>query len=311
MVSQEIPGPTPPARAATVALPPPLTVAYQDPCDPCCMNCQTYSDLHVDSEGDECCKPAAVIKTHNFVKEINFKSLAIPAETKGRWRFGLMALASAITTTTTVIAATTMMALAATITTTAIAATIMMVLAAATTTTTLAATTTTMLAAITTATAATTTRALAATTTRALAATTTTIIVDATTKKCTTASIPAAASMRKSAATMIHAAKEIVTHALADNCGVHYCVTNRVKDPCGHCDVETHHCYAPNKHHHHCDENVCTECYVTHRIYDPGCGCGCGEGFYHHNIVPHIPHPPPPAPPCPTCADCHRPAPSY
>ncbi|KAJ2705968.1 hypothetical protein H4R19_005058, partial [Coemansia spiralis] len=53
----------------TVALPPPLTLAYHDPCHPCCANCVTYSDFHVDNDGDECCKPAAVIKTHHFVKE--------------------------------------------------------------------------------------------------------------------------------------------------------------------------------------------------------------------------------------------------
>ncbi|KAJ2001094.1 hypothetical protein GGI04_003879 [Coemansia thaxteri] len=65
-------------HSATVALPPPLTVAYQDRCNPCCANCVTYSDLHIDNEGDECCKPAAVIKTHNFVKEINYKCCTGP-----------------------------------------------------------------------------------------------------------------------------------------------------------------------------------------------------------------------------------------
>ncbi|KAJ1876003.1 hypothetical protein LPJ55_000183 [Coemansia sp. RSA 990] len=62
----------------TVALPPPLTIAYQDPCHPCCANCVTYSDFHVDNEGDDCCKPAAVIKTHHFVKEVNYKCCTGP-----------------------------------------------------------------------------------------------------------------------------------------------------------------------------------------------------------------------------------------
>ncbi|KAJ2753049.1 hypothetical protein IWQ56_006657, partial [Coemansia nantahalensis] len=59
-----------PAARTTVALPPPLTLAYHDPCNPCCANCVTYSDFKVDDEGDERGKPAAVIKTHHFVKEI-------------------------------------------------------------------------------------------------------------------------------------------------------------------------------------------------------------------------------------------------
>ncbi|KAJ2090338.1 hypothetical protein IW138_002764 [Coemansia sp. RSA 986] len=67
-----------PAHAEIVALPPPLTIAYKDPCHPCCANCMTYSNLHVDNEGDNCCKPAAVIKTHHFVKEINYKCCTGP-----------------------------------------------------------------------------------------------------------------------------------------------------------------------------------------------------------------------------------------
>ncbi|KAJ2385237.1 hypothetical protein GGI05_004760, partial [Coemansia sp. RSA 2603] len=67
-----------PVHSATVALPPPLTVAYQDQCNPCCANCVTYSDLHIDTDCDECCKPAAVIKTHHFVKEINYKCCTGP-----------------------------------------------------------------------------------------------------------------------------------------------------------------------------------------------------------------------------------------
>ncbi|KAJ2160065.1 hypothetical protein GGF46_002523 [Coemansia sp. RSA 552] len=63
---------------STAALPPPLTIAYQDPCHPCCTNCLTYSDFHIDNDGDECCKPAAVIKTHHFVKKINYKCCTGP-----------------------------------------------------------------------------------------------------------------------------------------------------------------------------------------------------------------------------------------
>ncbi|KAJ2406217.1 hypothetical protein GGI10_005245, partial [Coemansia sp. RSA 2530] len=74
----DAPAPTPAGHGATVALPPPLTVAYQDRCNPCCANCVTYSDLHIDNDCDECCKPAAVIKTHNFVKEINYKCCTGP-----------------------------------------------------------------------------------------------------------------------------------------------------------------------------------------------------------------------------------------
>ncbi|KAJ2861740.1 hypothetical protein GGI22_002372, partial [Coemansia erecta] len=66
-----------PAHAEIVALPPPLTIAYKDPCHPCCANCMTYSNLHVDNE-DNCCKPAAVIKTHHFVKEVNYKCCTGP-----------------------------------------------------------------------------------------------------------------------------------------------------------------------------------------------------------------------------------------
>ncbi|KAJ2052410.1 hypothetical protein GGI08_005036, partial [Coemansia sp. S2] len=43
--ASDAPAPTPAGHGPTVALPPPLTVAYQDRCNPCCANCITYSDL--------------------------------------------------------------------------------------------------------------------------------------------------------------------------------------------------------------------------------------------------------------------------
>ncbi|KAJ1648531.1 hypothetical protein LPJ64_000229 [Coemansia asiatica] len=204
-----------PAHSATVALPPPLTIAYQDQCNPCCANCVTYSDLHIDTDCDECCKPAAVIKTHHFVKEINYKcctgdvSLSaqmarttatdaanLAAITTMPAAIMTLAAASLAATTTNPAAATTnpaaaiitMMTAAATTTTAAA----IMTLAAATITTALSSivtTTTTVAASITAATTARTTAAAttmiaattmtAATTTTAAAITTTTTAASA------------------------------------------------------------------------------------------------------------------------------------
>ncbi|KAJ2759908.1 hypothetical protein IWQ56_005614, partial [Coemansia nantahalensis] len=116
---------------------------------------------------------------------------------------------------------------------------------------------------------------------------------------------------------------KVVTHAIADNCGTHYCVTSCLKDPCGNCCVETHHCYAPNKDSCacQCKENLSTECCITHCIVEPQCCCGCGchppvctPSFMGNpepsvatptsSTAPACPHPSDQAPPCPTCPAC-------
>ncbi|KAJ2266358.1 hypothetical protein J3F81_005505, partial [Coemansia sp. RSA 371] len=69
--------------------------------------------------------------------------------------------------------------------------------------------------------------------------------------------------------------KMIVTHAIADSCGTHYCVSSCLKDPCNKC-VEMHHCYAPNTDPCPCKDNCSRECCITHCIVEPTCSCGCG-----------------------------------
>ncbi|KAJ1938747.1 hypothetical protein GGF37_004687 [Kickxella alabastrina] len=204
----------PPPASVTVTLPPPLTVAYQDQCNPCCANCVTYSDLHIDTDGDECCKPAAVIKTRHFVKEINYKCCTGPC--------GEVCCEPCCTKI---------------------------------------------------------------------------VCNPCGHGDCITVGPCGARYCRECCDLCCHhhqpccchrepcccesrcCKKCVVTHAIADNCGTHYCVSSCIKEPCGNRCVETHRCYAPNTCPHPCKENLSTEYCITHYIVEPPCGCcscGCG-----------------------------------
>ncbi|KAJ2707959.1 hypothetical protein FB645_000309 [Coemansia sp. IMI 203386] len=276
-----------PAHSATVALPPPLTVAYQDQCNPCCANCVTYSDLHIDTDCDD---PAAP------------RSSATPAETGDASLLALTDLttatdAASLAATTTMPAAattTTMPAAAspaATITTTAAAMS-----PAAAIITTMTAAATTMLAAIMSLAAA---MSLAAVTiTMALSSTATTTTTAAVSTTAATTARTTAAAMSLAAATittttaavittMMTAAAITTTTTAASASSTTAAARSCIKDPCGNRCVETHHCYAPNTCPCPCKENLSTECCITHCIVEPPCGCGCcccgkeNDGFGH------------------------------
>ncbi|KAJ2720567.1 hypothetical protein GGI07_004531 [Coemansia sp. Benny D115] len=331
----------PPAAAApygtSIPLPPPLTVAYQDKCNPCCVNCVTYSDLHVDTDCDECCKPAAVIKTHHFIKEINYKCCTNPcgdaaaatttspaaAMSLAAMSLAAMSLAAAspaaMSPAAASPAATSLAAIMTAAITTAAAVSVTMVLSSTATVMTNAAATRTAAVSITT----------AAITMMTVASTTTTAV--------STTTIAATTMMTAAIAMMTAATTTMTTAAASATAAARSCI----KDPCGNHCVETHHCYAPNTCPCPCKENLSTECCITHCIIEPPCGCcgccGCccnkgDDGFGPHcggnhcptpNCTPsfsgsHLPDPIPApctAPVCPTLADtapnCPSCAPDY
>ncbi|KAJ2607483.1 hypothetical protein EV177_005495 [Coemansia sp. RSA 1804] len=313
-----------PAHAETVALPPPLTVAYKDPCHPCCANCITYSNLHIDNDGDECCKPAAVIKTHHFVKEINYKCCTGPCGdvccepcctkivcnqdgNKGSlavWPDGARYCHGCC-------------------------------------------------------------EACCHHHDNCCHHDDCCHHEPCCHRdeyhheECCHRE-PCCGHHKLyccdheggynghhhhccdddygredgyDGRNHHHCCCEhntccekcIITHAVADNCGTHYCVTSCVKDPCGNRCVQTHHCYAPNPSPCPCKENLSTECCITHFIVEPPCGCGCGcgcccpeplctpsfQGSHAPELppapsaAPQCPAVPEKAPQCPACPDTH------
>ncbi|KAJ2681102.1 hypothetical protein GGI25_000057 [Coemansia spiralis] len=76
-----------PEHTATVALPPPLTIAYKDPCHPCCANCMTYSNLHIDNDGDDAAPALAAMSAASHAAQ---RSFATRTGTRDLWLCGRM-----------------------------------------------------------------------------------------------------------------------------------------------------------------------------------------------------------------------------